>query len=68
MPDTFQTIDLINFLGNYVTEASPSGYALPAFPWFVYQVRADGRLLPAIWVVLSVVHGSMPLRSIKKCF
>ena len=32
-----QVFDLIQFLGNYVTKLSPTGYTLPAFPWFVYQ-------------------------------
>ncbi|GAX78596.1 hypothetical protein CEUSTIGMA_g6035.t1 [Chlamydomonas eustigma] len=32
-----QTIDLLRYLGNYVTQLSPTGYTLPAFPWFVYQ-------------------------------
>lgn len=29
--------DLLRYLGNYVTEAAPAGYTLPAPPWFVYQ-------------------------------
>lgn len=32
-----KTIDLLQFLGNYVTRKAPAGYTLPAFPWFVYQ-------------------------------
>lgn len=30
--------DLLAYLASYVTPAAPSGYTLPAFPWFVYQV------------------------------
>jgi hypothetical protein len=34
-----KVIDLLDYLGNYVTAAAPAGYTLGAFPWFVYQVR-----------------------------
>jgi hypothetical protein len=30
--------DLIDYLGNYVTHKSPTGYTLGAIPWFVFQV------------------------------
>jgi FAD/FMN-containing dehydrogenase len=32
-----KTVDLLTFLANYVTETAPTGWTLPAFPWFVYQ-------------------------------
>ncbi|MEW5299855.1 MAG: hypothetical protein WDW36_002829 [Sanguina aurantia] len=32
-----KTIDLLDYLGNYVTKSAPAGWTLPAFPWFVYQ-------------------------------
>ncbi|KAL6752479.1 hypothetical protein V8C86DRAFT_2752850 [Haematococcus lacustris] len=31
------TIDLLNYLANYVTARAPTGWTLPAFPWYVYQ-------------------------------
>ncbi|GFH17373.1 FAD-binding PCMH-type domain-containing protein, partial [Haematococcus lacustris] len=31
------TIDLLNYLANYVTARAPAGWTLPAFPWYVYQ-------------------------------
>lgn len=34
-----KVMDLLDYLGNYVTPAAPAGYTLGAFPWFVYQVR-----------------------------
>lgn len=30
-------IDVLNYLGNYVTDKAPRGWTLPAFPWFVFQ-------------------------------
>ncbi|KAG2493001.1 hypothetical protein HYH03_008665 [Edaphochlamys debaryana] len=32
-----RTIDLLRFLAAYVTPSAPSGWTLPAFPWFVFQ-------------------------------
>ncbi|PNH11479.1 D-arabinono-1,4-lactone oxidase [Tetrabaena socialis] len=32
-----RTIDLLRYLADYVTPTAPSGYTLPAFPWFVFQ-------------------------------
>eukprot|EP00198_Chlamydomonas_reinhardtii_P009630 XP_001698967.1 predicted protein [Chlamydomonas reinhardtii] len=32
-----RTIDLLRFLAAYVTPTAPSGWTLPAFPWFVFQ-------------------------------
>eukprot|EP00798_Chlamydomonas_sp_ICE-L_P000007 gene7-12815_t len=32
-----KVFDLLDYLGNYVTKKSPSGWTLAAFPWFVYQ-------------------------------
>eukprot|EP00879_Flechtneria_rotunda_P027130 GHRR01029003.1.p1 GENE.GHRR01029003.1~~GHRR01029003.1.p1 ORF type:complete len:256 (+),score=58.73 GHRR01029003.1:545-1312(+) len=31
------TMDLLEYLSNYVTPAAPAGWTLGAFPWFVYQ-------------------------------
>lgn len=43
-------IDLLNYLGNYVTATAPAGWTLPAFPWFVYQSIAGA--------VATGTHGS----------
>ena len=48
-----QTIDLIQYLGNYVTKKSPTGYTLPAFPWCEGLTRVDWgspgtRVLPGL--------------------
>lgn len=32
-----KTIDLLDYLRNYVTPTAPAGYTVGAFPWFVYQ-------------------------------
>ncbi len=53
-----KTIDLLQYLGNYVTDVAPAGWTLPAFPWFVYQsiggalaTGTHGSSLP--WASLS---------------
>lgn len=41
----WKVVDLLQYLANYVTPAAPAGYTLGAFPWFVYQVRAEAVLV-----------------------
>ncbi|KXZ42034.1 hypothetical protein GPECTOR_218g458 [Gonium pectorale] len=45
-----RTIDLLRYLAAYVTPSAPSGWTLPAFPWFVYQTLGGA--------VATGTHGS----------
>ncbi|KAG2493004.1 hypothetical protein HYH03_008668 [Edaphochlamys debaryana] len=45
-----RTIDLLRFLAAYVTPSAPSGWTLPAFPWFVFQTLGEA--------VSTGTHGS----------
>lgn len=49
--------DLLRYLGNYVTEAAPAGYTLPASPWFVYQTI--GGALATGTHGSSLIHNSL---------
>ncbi|GLC54135.1 hypothetical protein PLESTB_000827700 [Pleodorina starrii] len=45
-----RTIDLLRYLAAYVTPSSPTGWTLPAFPWFVFQTLGGA--------VATNTHGS----------
>ncbi|KXZ51873.1 hypothetical protein GPECTOR_11g309 [Gonium pectorale] len=45
-----RTIDMLRYLAAYVTPSAPSGWTLPAFPWFVYQTLGGA--------VATGTHGS----------
>ncbi|KXZ42035.1 hypothetical protein GPECTOR_218g459 [Gonium pectorale] len=45
-----RTIDLLRYLAAYVTPSAPSGWTLPAFPWFVFQTLGGA--------VATGTHGS----------
>ncbi|GIL63808.1 hypothetical protein Vafri_17809 [Volvox africanus] len=45
-----RTIDLLRYLAAYVTPTAPSGWTLPAFPWFVFQTLGGA--------VATNTHGS----------
>lgn len=52
-----KTIDLLNFLSNYVTPSSPTGYTLLAFPWYVFQSIAGA--ISTGTHGSSISHGSL---------
>ena len=37
-----KTVDLLNFLSNFVTPSSPTGYTLLSFPWQVHSLDLNG--------------------------